>query len=182
MALITFKQYSSFLFFLAIFVAFTAANSSTPNKKETIDQYRPNLPNRSNNIIHKVKDIIDESGPSPGEGNGSPPRTSNVIHNEGYTVAEKSGPSHGEGHGSPPGTNNAIHKEGYSVNDESVPNRGEGQESPPKTRNAIHNEAYIFVDSGPSPGEGHYPSKTSNAIHQTLLLRRKFGIRKEIKY
>ena len=181
MALTTFN--SSFFFVLAIFVAFTVANCSIPNKNENINRYRPTLLDTSkpSNIIHKVEDINAEFGPNLGEGHGNPPGVSNAIRDEGYTI-DRSTPSPGEGHGSTPGTSNAIHDEGYIV-DQSGPSPGEGHGSPPGTNNAIRDEGYTVDRSAPSPGEGHgSPPGASNAIPKTLLFGRKLGIRKEIKY
>ena len=149
MAFITFKQYSSFFFIIAILAALTTARNLSPNKNESVDRSEPILRKdddapthpRTKNIIHNVEDTDVESGPSPGEGHRvpNPIRTSNAIHEE-DTDAE-SGPSPGEGHDVP-----------------SLLSRS----------HAFRNKENTYEESGPSPGEGHgIPSsmETKNAIH-----------------
>ena len=149
MAFITFKQYSSFFFIIAILAALTTASSLSPNKNESVDQSEPTLGKgddapthpRTKNTIHNAEDTEVESGPSPEEGNGvlNPIRTINAIHEE-DTDAE-SGSSPGKGHGVP---------------------------SLLRRSRATHNEVNRDVEFGPSPGEGHgipSPMETNNAIH-----------------
>ena len=158
MAFVTFKQYSSFFFIIAILVPLTTASSLSPNKNECVNQYKPTLRKgddapthpRTKNIVHNIEDTDVESWPSTEEGHrvSNPIRTSNAIHEE-DTDAE-SGPSPGEGHGVP------------------IPGEGHGVPSLLRRSHAMHNKENTYEESGPSPGEGHgipSPMETKNAIH-----------------